>query len=78
MFDIIVCNMFVCLVIGSLQRLNHCIHNFHHLETPVLSNYSMDPGYFIGENPQGNKSLFFCDTRYAELSLTAATTLASS
>lgn len=31
---------------------------------------TMSPGYFSVENAQGNMSLFFCDTRYAELSLT--------
>lgn len=31
----------------------------------------MKPCYLIGEKAQGNMSLFFCDTRYAELSLTA-------
>lgn len=35
---------------------------------------TMKPCYLIGEKAQGNMSLFFCDTRYAALSLTAKKT----
>ncbi len=60
--------------IKSVYQFTYLMHCINEMFLYICLCQTMKPCYLIGEKAQGNMSLFFCDTRYAALSLTAKKT----